>query len=489
MRARLLRIAVIGTVLTGGLGVAIAAADDLPTSTPDVFTATVDADDLRDAGYDGSGVTVAVIDTGVADVPGMDGKVVHQQNISAAPQEGDQYGHGTFVAGLVHETAPGADIVSIKLSGANGAVDVTQVLAALQWVIANKDRYSIDVVNLSFGNDSKQSAYASPLNFAVQRVWDAGIVVVSSAGNLGDHDGTVTKPGDDPLIISVGASDDQGTARRYDDTIPAFSSRGPTQDGLSKPDLVAPGTRVISLRAPGSTVDVANPQARIGDDHFRGSGTSFAAPIMSGVVAIMLSVDPDLDPDQVKYGLLSTARSVDGWPTASGAGTARAYKAVIAAQGGRANTGTVRSTGLGSLHAARGSAIVKVRTNVRRTDGSLATLTVPVTGDHTAEVPAETSDAPVVDAEVVEAVEEPSAAAELQVDPVQAVAEVTEDATDHFDLSEFRDRALWEASQWGASQWGASQWGASQWGASQWGASQWGASQWGSSQWWASQWG
>ncbi len=470
MPARLLRVAAIGVVLTSSIGVAVATADDLPTSTPDVFRASSQADQLAASGYDGSGVTVAVIDTGVADVAGMDGAVVHQENISAAPDEGDQYGHGTFVAGLVHETAPGADIVSIKLSGASGAVDVTQVLAALQWVIANKEHYSIDVVNLSFGNDSKQSAFTSPLNYAVQQVWDSGIVVVASAGNLGDEDGTVTKPGDDPLIISVGASDDQGTAQRYDDTIPAFSSRGPTQDGLSKPDLVTSGTRVVSLRAPGSAVDDANPQARIGEDHFRGSGTSFAAPIVSGLVATMLSADASLTPDQIKYGLLSTARPIEGWPTASGEGTARAMRAMYAAQGGRSNRYVSRSSGLGSLHGARGSAIVDVRTRVREEDGDVVAVEVPVTGNHTAEIP-------------------PTAAAAPEVEDDTAEVVVADEATDEFDPAEFRAEAAWDASQWGASQWGASQWGASQWGASQWGASQWGASQWGSSQWWASQWG
>ncbi|MCW2956644.1 MAG: alkaline serine protease [Thermoleophilia bacterium] len=143
---------------------AVATADEVPASTSDNYRATTGSANLATQGFDGAGVTVAVIDTGVADVAGFDGKVIHQENISAAPDAGDQYGHGTFVAGVVHAAAPQAEIVSIKLSGANGAVDVTQVLAALQWVIANKERYSIDVVNLSFGNDSKQSAHTSTLN-------------------------------------------------------------------------------------------------------------------------------------------------------------------------------------------------------------------------------------------------------------------------------------------------------------------------------------
>lgn len=448
-------------LLTSG-GIAVATADELPASPPEIYRATSDSDHLASGGWNGDGITVAVIDTGVADVPGFDGRVIHQENISAAPATGDQYGHGTFVAGIVHRVAPGADIVSIKLSDANGAVDVTQVLAALQWVRANQERFSIDVVNLSFGNDSKQSAYASPLNFAVQQVWDAGMVVVASAGNLGDGSNTVTKPGDDPLIISVGSSDEHGTSTRDDDAIPTFVSRGPTQDGLSKPDLVAPGTRVISLRAPGSTVDTQFPHARVGDAEFRGSGTSFSAPIISGIVAQMLQADPTLTPDQVKYGLLAGATSIEGDPTAMGAGTVRAKRALDLARTGRANEGVGRSDGRGSVQDSRGSAVVDLKAVVKlELTGEVTTVDVALVGEQTAETVANPDDAPLLGTD-----------------------DSLVDVLDAFDPAAFTDVSTWDASQWGASQWGASQWGASQWG-----ASQWGASQWGSSQWWASQWG
>ncbi|MCW2920763.1 MAG: aprX [Thermoleophilia bacterium] len=462
VRATTARLLTTCAIVLTSTGIAVATADELPASSPEVYRSTSGSSNLESNGWDGSGVTVAVIDSGVANVPGFDGKLIHQQNISAAPASGDQYGHGTFVAGIVHRVAPGAQIISIKLSDANGAVDVTQVLAALQWVRANKDRYSIDAVNLSFGNDSKQSAYASPLNYAVQKVWDSGIVVVASAGNLGNGSNTVTKPGDDPVIISVGASDEHGTSSRGDDTIPTFVSRGPTQDGLAKPDLVAPGTRVISLRAPGSTVDMQNPQARVGTDEFRGSGTSFAAPIVTGIVAQLLQADPSLSPDQVKYGLLQGATEIDGDATAMGAGTVRGMRALIAARSGRANQGVGRSHGHGSLHASRGSAVVDVKAVVDLGPLSgIATVAVPVVGEHTAEAVDEAVDAPLLGG-----------------------GDVLLDAIDEFDATEFTDESSWDASQWGASQWGASQWGASHWG-----ASQWGASQWGSSQWWASQWG
>ena len=475
-----MRVVATTLVLIGALATAAAAADDV-SSTAKLYRSTSGSVNLQTDGFDGSGVTVAVIDSGVADVNGLDGSVIHQQNISAAPDAGDQFGHGTFVAGIVHASAPGAKIVSIKLSGANGAVDVTQVLAALQWVRAHKQQYSIDVVNLSFGNDSKQSAYVSPLNLAVQRVWDAGIVVVASSGNAGDSAGSVSKPADDPLIISVGATDEHGTDDRGDDTIPTFVGRGPTQDGLQKPDLVAPGARIVSLRAPGSTIDTQYPQARIGMDRFRGSGTSFAAPIVTGIVAQMLSADPTLTPNQVKYGLIHGATLVNGDPNAMGAGSVRARRALAVARDGSANENVVRSTGEGSLDAARGSAHVELSTVVRVADGSGEPVTVPVQGELTAEAPVTVADAPPV---VVGT--DPTGALGI----VETIVEQTPAlALDQFSAANFRDASTWDASQWGASQWGASQWGASQWGASQWGASQWGASQWGASQWWASQWG
>jgi serine protease AprX len=448
-------------VLSVAIGTAFAAADDLPTSTPQVYRDASGASTLAGNGFNGQGVTVAIIDTGVADVPGLDGKVIHQENLSAAPAGGDQFGHGTFVAGLVHTVAPQASIVSVKLSGADGSVDVTQVLAALQWVSSNRDTYGIDVVNLSFGNDSKQSAYTSLLNFGVQKLWDEGIVVVASAGNLGPASGTVTKPGDDPVIISVGASDDRGTGTRDDDVVADFVSRGPTQDGLAKPDLVAPGTRLVSLRAPGSTADVNYPQARIGSDQFRGSGTSFSAPIVAGVVAQILSADGSLNPNQVKYGLLKGATWLSGDQSAAGAGTLRASRALQFAKTGAANQNTPRSTGQGSLQADRGSSQVKVKALVEQVDGTVVETDVALVGNHTAE-----------------AVDSAVAAPDL------GTGETPLDATDTFDPV-----AYTQASSWGASSWGASQWGASSWGASSWGASSWGASSWGASQWWASSWG
>lgn len=421
-----IRLAGLLLLLTCACAVSLGASPAIGSSGSAVYLQALNSDKLVQKGLTGSGTVVAVIDTGISEVPELSGSVIHEVNLSGYPSAGDQYGHGTFVAALIHRAAPDTKFVSVKLSGPNGAVDMSQVLAALQWVVSHKETYGIDVVNLSFGSNSKQSYHVSPLNFAVERAWHAGLAVVVSAGNLGNASGTVTKPGDDPFVITVGASDDRGTASISDDTTPDFTSRGPTQDGLLKPDVVAPGARIVSARVPGSTIDQNYPAARMSDTEFRGSGSSFAAPLVSGVVAQLLQADPSLTPDQVKDALRSTARSIDGDATAQGRGIVDALAARNFAKR-EAKQGAARSNGSGTLDEDRGANRVVV-------------LGIEVTGDLTGQ------------------------------------------------LALF-DKAEYLSSEWDARQWGASQWGARQWGSAEWDARQWGASQWGASEWWASQWG
>lgn len=427
-------LAVLATVL-GASSVAAAAA----LVDGSVAVSTIQVPLLHEHGIDGSGVTVAIIDTGVEPLPQLHGSVVAQVNFSSAPAAGDQHGHGTFVAGLVHQSAPGARIVSIKLSGADGAVDVTQVIAALHWLALHGHEFSIDVVNLSFGNDSTQSPDHSPLNFAVQRVWDAGMVVVASAGNLEDGVGRVSKPGDDPLIITAGASSDAGTSFVDDDSVAPFSPSGPTLAGYAKPDVVAPGTRVTSIRVPGSTIDVAYPQARVGSTGFRGSGTSFAAPLVAGAAAVLLELRPSTTPDQLKHVLMATARPISGAAAAQGAGSIRAASAARLLLSGtppRANRNVVRSSGRGTLRGARGTVRVRFR--------------IESTGDRPA----------------------------TYVEPEDALA-----------VEGFEPELFTVDDEWDASRWGASRWGASRWGASRWGSMTWNSATHGDTEWWASRWG
>jgi serine protease AprX len=231
------------------------------------------------------------------------------------------------------------------------------VIAALQWVVTHRDQYNIRVLNLAFGTDGDQSYALDPLDAAVERAWAAGITVVVSAGNRGSDAGTINKPGDDPYVITVGAADLNGTSDRSDDRVAPFSSRGPTQDGVEKPDLVAPGITIVSTRSVGSTIDQGHPDAVVDDNYFKGTGTSQAAAVVSGVAALMYDVNPSLKPNQVKGMLLSTAYKTAAYRAGGGAGLVDAEGAVLAADGGTTNPnfGLIRGLGLGSLESSRGT--------------------------------------------------------------------------------------------------------------------------------------
>jgi serine protease AprX len=326
----------------------------------------------------GSGVGVAVIDTGVVPMPDLQGRVAYRVDFTPEHDGLDRYGHGTHMAGIVagdgtssqgkHSgVAPGANLISIKVAGYNGATDVSVVIAALQWAINHKSQFNIRVLNLSFGTDARQPYAIDPLDFAVEQAWRAGITVVVSAGNRGPDAGTIDKPADDPFVITVGAVDTKQTTSTSDDTVAPFSAHGPTQDGFSKPDLVAPGISIVSVRDPNSTVDQLHPLARVGTDYFKGTGTSQAAAIVSGVAALVIQRNPLLTPDQVKATLTRTATRLPGQP-GSGTGEVNAEAAVnlvgdLLALLSSANGGLTRSTGTGLLEGSRGSFHVFADTN------------------------------------------------------------------------------------------------------------------------------
>ena len=341
----------------------------------------VRSNDLWTRGIDGSGTTVALLDTGVyAAHPDLAGRVVHCEDLSheagTAAHCADTFGHGTFMAGLIAGdgtasrgkytgAAPGSSIVSVKAAGYDGATDVSTVLAGIQWIVAHKDAYGIRVMNLSLGTDSSQDYRLSPLNYAVERAWASGIVVVVSAGNSGPDSATVMKPGDDPYVITVGASNDEGSMAIGDDMVPVFSSRGPTRgNGLPKPDVVSPGVHTVSLRSPGSAIDQRyGATAAVDDLYFKGTGTSMATATVSGIVAQILEAGPALSPDQVKHRLTSTAREIaETDELRAGAGLVDAYAAATSTSTASANEGLAHATGVGLLEGDRGSAGVEVVT-------------------------------------------------------------------------------------------------------------------------------
>jgi serine protease AprX len=206
------------------------------------------------------------------------------------------------------------------------------VILGLQWAVDHRSSYGINVLNLSLGYQSSQSTVTNPLDQAVEAVWNAGIAVVASAGNAGPFNGTILSPGDDPMVITVGALDDMATPSPLDDEMTDFSSVGPTsRDGWAKPDLVTSGRSVVSLAAPGSTVYNSYPSARIGSANFVGSGTSFSAAIASGAAALVLAANPGLTPNEVKARLLGTTTPGPvGNPFVDGHGALDAFAAANA---------------------------------------------------------------------------------------------------------------------------------------------------------------
>jgi serine protease AprX len=334
----------------------------------------------------GQGVGVALIDSGIAPVKGLAqaGKVVNGPDLSFESQvtnlrNQDTFGHGTHMAGIIAGrdpevpagkedkatgfvgVAPDARLVNLRVAAGDGTVDVSQIIAALDWAVTHRNDpgVNIRVINLSFGTDSLQDPLFDPLSYAVEAAWRAGIVVVVSVGNDGPTATRVGNPALNPYVIAVGGSDIAGTATRDDDTMGAFSTRG---NSVRHADLVAPGRSIASLRDPGSYVDATYPGGLVADGtgrYFKGSGTSQAAAVVSGAAALLLQQRPTLTPDQVKKLLTSTAVPMKGVDAiAQGAGELNIQAASAAATPGLAVQVFPRALGLGTLEGARGTAHV-----------------------------------------------------------------------------------------------------------------------------------
>ena len=331
------------------------------------------------AGYTGQGVGVALIDSGVTPVDGLTtpGKVVNGPDLSFESQNSsleylDTFGHGTHMAGIIagRDTeatsvsssdtthflgmAPDAQIVSLKVADAQGRTDVSQVLAAIDWVVQhqNDNGMNIRVLNLSYGTDSSQSYVLDPLAFAAEQAWDHGIVVVVAAGNDGNNSDGLEDPAIDPYVIAVGASNTNNTMYVRYHTPASFTSEG---DGTRNPDLSAPGVHIPSLRVPGSFIDQQfGAAATVANRFFLGSGTSQAAAVVSGAAALLLSQRPGLTPDQVKALLDGNTHSMFGPSALKGSGEL-SLGAVLNAPTPNAVQTWQPSNGTGSLEASRGS--------------------------------------------------------------------------------------------------------------------------------------
>jgi serine protease AprX len=288
-----------------------------PPTTLQQIRTIIGADTGAAASLTGKGVGIALIDTGVAPVPGLPAaQVVNGPDLSFESQSPDlryldTYGHGTHMAGIMigNDTAtgtkglaPGAKLTSLKLGTANGAVDVTQMIAAVDWVVKNRNydpANPIRVLNLSYGTGANPLTWTDPMSLAVEQAWRAGIVVVVAAGNEGNAYPRMTHPAMDPFVVSVGAASNKGTTATSDDELSTYTNV-PQEQAAKQIDLLAPGTSIPSLRVPGSNIDNTYPTARTGDTLFRGSGTSQAAAVTSAAAALVLQAKPTLTPDQVK---------------------------------------------------------------------------------------------------------------------------------------------------------------------------------------------
>lgn len=425
----------------------------------------VGAHDSYAAGFTGKGIDVALIDSGVAPVPGMtSGNVINGPDLSFESQRPelaymDTFGHGTHMASIIagrdvaqsdpkkyadpllfNGIAPDARLVSVKVAAADGSTDVSQVIAAINWVVENRNKNGLNVrvLNLSFGTDSAQDPATDPLVYAAESAWKAGIVVVVAGGNDGSTTTTLANPAQSPNLLAVGADDPKQTWEVEDDVTPAFASRGTDKRFV---DLVAPAVHVLGLRVPNSYVDQRFPSAVVEGRYFRGSGTSQGAAVVSGVAALLLQRYPTLAPDQVKSLLMLTAEATSAEKKYRGNGVPHARRAQMKPIPRVADSRTPWSSGLGSLEAARGSAHVNdgVSTLVGETD---------IFGK--------------------------------QWNPQKWTYDVKAGTT--------WNGGVWNGSTWTGSSWTGSSWTGSTWSGSTWTGSTWSGSTWTGSTWTGSTW-
>jgi serine protease AprX len=459
-------------------GAATAAYD--PSSDVNSMSSTAEylgAETWWNAGYTGKGIDVAVIDSGVAPVAGLStpGKVIYGPDLSLESQAPnltnyDTYGHGTFMAGLIagHDStltapyanappsayrgiAPDARIVSLKVATADGGADVSQVIAAIDWVVqhAHDPGLNIRVINLSYGTNSTQAYGNDPLAFAVEQAWKNGITVVAAAGNSGYQKGAgapcLADPAYDPFAIGVGGSDSMGTAAINDDQVGSYSTSGAA--GCKNPDFIAPGSHLQGLRVPNSWIDASHPEGRLDSRYFRGSGTSEATAVVSGAVALVLQKYPNLTPNQVKAFFAQNAYSLPATINfQEGKGEIRLGEMYKKGPGGTDAQKFTYSTGNGSLELSRGQ-------------DHLSQNGVALSGEQ-----------------------------DVFGQPFSAGNMAAAEASGSSWSGGGWNGSSWSGSSWSGSSWSGSSWSGSSWSGSSWSGSRWSGSSWSGSSWSSSDW-
>src|SRR3954469_5945651 len=305
--------------------------------------------------YGGKLPAIAIVDSGIQQRSDFGNRVVASVNLSTIEgntSSDDQRGHGTFVAGIaagaasdLAGAAPGAPLVSVKVMNEKGQAKTSDVVAAAQWILDNKDKYNIRVANFSLHSSYSTNFYRDPLDQAVEKLWFGGVVVVAASGNYGSAtapSGVLYAPGNDPFVITVGAIDLGNSIRANDDSVAPWSAYGYTPDGFYKPDVAAPGRYMVGPVPAGSSLTVEKASNMVGKDRIQLSGTSFAAPSVAGTAAQMLARHPGWTPDQVKGVLMRTARVVRKDPAPAGVGEITASRAAAASYAPNPNIGLER---------------------------------------------------------------------------------------------------------------------------------------------------
>jgi serine protease AprX len=430
-----------------------------------------------DAGYTGKGIDVAVIDSGVAPVQGLSapGKVVYGPDLSLESQapnltDYDTYGHGTFMAGLIagHDdtltapyskapasayrgVAPDARIISIKVATADGGADVSQVIAAIDWVVqhAHDPGYNIRVINLSYGTNSTQAAGVDPLAYAAEQAWKHGIVVVASAGNTGYQKGAgatgIADPAYDPYIIAAGASDSMGTMSTADDQVASFSASSQCKT-CKVPDILAPGAHIQGLRVPNSYIDANHPEGLIDPRYFRGSGTSEAAAMVSGATALVLQKYPALTPDAVKRYFQQNGLRLTGTESAQGGGEMQLKAMLAVAPPTTYVQKLTTATGTGTLEGSRGQ-------------DHLTQNGVTLSGEQ-----------------------------DIFGNPVDTTTLAASEATATSWLGGIWNGATWSGATWSGATWSGATWSGATWSGATWSSLQWSSNTWSGATWSGATW-
>ena len=419
------------------------------------------------AGYTGAGVDIALIDSGVAPVEGLNtpGKVINGPDLSFESQAEnlrylDTFGHGTNMAGIIagHDEganpktstdpndfmgiAPDARLISIKVADSHGNTDVSQVIAAIDWVVqhAHDRGLNIRVLNLSFGTQSKQSYLIDPLAMAAEVAWHRGIAVVAAAGNSGRAARGIADPAYDPYVIAAGAADHHGSAAYLWWTVADFSQAG---NGVRNPDILAPGAHIGSLRVAGSYIDEKYPSGRVGTRYFRGSGSSQATAVVAGALALMFQQHPSMTPDQAKAlldGNSQDLRRANGFGRTQGRQAIR-LDTVLSAKVPHSRQTFARSTGVGTLEGSRGSMhLVK--------DG------VPLQGEQ--DIFGHSFDS--------------AAMAALEA------------------AGKSWSRGKWNGNEWSGDSWSGDSWSGNEWAGNEWTGNEWSGNEWSGNEWTGNEW-